>query len=460
MMRTGVLIPWSLSFLVVSGCAGGTAPELPDRILGHCTYTNRFSRAAECRDYHGAWSDEALREDCDSWSGEAVIGQACSVDPVLGHCILSSGGNFVRVSLPGDDAAQCGSTERGCELFGGGVFVPAPICGGAATEGGGSGLPIFQQPVRTCVDPKPGEPPGQSAGGKVCTWEMISGATEEGRSFSDYASCDRVRTQRPYYPVGPAENATRPDPRLLDPGYAAELRWVRQQIEATACVCCHSTRAPEGPSNWFVESEGNFINGFFPRGLAMGAGWIDTVGFGAYPKAQNNGFSRATPQDPTHTIFVTTDDERMRRFFERELAHRGFGREAFKNMKYGAGPLDDQRFYVPTACTNGEGVKEDGTVVWRGGKARYVYVLEATSANPTVPPNLDLPTGTRWRLDVPPEGSPLTTGAVRYGVVPPGATQRWPESGAPAGLMSGKQYLLYVTADVIQPVTRCLFTAP
>jgi hypothetical protein len=24
----------------------------------------------------------------------------------------------------------------------------------------------------------------------------------------------------------------------------------------------------------------------------------------------------------------------------------------------------------------------------------------------------------------------------------------------------GKQYYLYVTADVIQPVTRCLFTAP
>jgi hypothetical protein len=235
---------------------------------------------------------------------------------------------------------------------------------------------------------------------------------------------------------------------------------VRSQIEATACICCHSTRSPRGPSNWYVESPGNFINSFHPRGLAMGAGWINTVGFGAYPPEQNNGFSRATPERPHDSIFVTTDPARMARFFESELLHRGYKREDFANQTYGAGPLDTQRFFRPSACENGEGVAADGTITWRGGKARYVYVLEQEATSPTVPPNLDLPQGTLWRIDVPAEGTPVESGTVRYGTVPTGTSQRFPASGQPAALQSGKQYYLYVLADLIIPITRCLFTAP
>ena len=115
---------------------------------------------------------------------------------------------------------------------------------------------------------------------------------------------------------------------------------------------------------------------------------------------------------------------------------------------------------MSTACENGEGAGADGTLTWRGGKARYVYVLEAEATSPTVPPNLDLPEGTLWRIDVPETGTPVESGTVRYGTVPAGLSQRFPASGPPAALTSGKTYYLYVLADIIQPLTRCTFTAP
>ncbi len=100
-------------------------------------------------------------------------------------------------------------------------------------------------------------------------------------------------------------------------------------------------------------------------------------------------------------------------------------------------------------------------MVWKGGNARYVYVLDASAASPTVPPNLDLPEGTLWRIDVPSDGKPVLSGTVKFGEIPTGLTQKFPATGAaPGALQSGKQYYLYVLADLIQPVTRCLFTAP
>lgn len=456
----GAALSVAVVALLSSSCGKKDVPLIPEKIVGHCSYVNKFSKQPECRDYHGEWTDEQVAEDCADWNGELQLRIGCSVDPVLGYCIFEKDGLYIRAHLPGNDPGACSSTQRGCEFFGGGAFEPAPICGGIDLPDNGTGLPVFQPPERKCVDPLPGQAPGKSEGGKVCTWEMISGVTEEGRHFEDYASCDRVRTQRPYYPVPPADNATRADARMSDPAYVAEVDWVKSQIRSAACVCCHSTTAPQGPSNWYIESPGNFINSFWPRGLAMGAGWIDTVGFGAYPPEQNNGFSRSTPDNPGHTIFPTTDDARMRRFFEAELAARGKTRADFANQKYGAGPLDDQRFFRPKACERGEGVTADGTLIWKGGNARYIYLLEAAANTPTVPPNLDLPAGTLWRVDLPPEGKPLTSGSVKYGVVPETMKQKFPTSGSPAPLTSGKQYYLYVTADVIQPVTRCLFTAP
>jgi hypothetical protein len=456
---------WILTLFtfVGSSCGKKSAPVLPEKIAGHCTYVNKFSKKEECRDYVGEWSAEQAQVDCRDQNGAIVLDAACNIEVRLGACILTTDANaqrFQRITFPGDDATKCAGSERGCEFFGGGVFEAAPICGGATTPGGGSGLAVFQQPKLVCKAPLPGEAPGKSPNGQVCTWQMISGATEEGRKFQDYADCSAVRTQRPYYAAQTAQNAEKTDPRLTEPTYAKELAWVKSQVESAACTCCHSKAAPEGFSNWYVEQPGNFLNGFYDKGIAMGAGWIESGSFGAYPPSENNGFTRATPENPTHSIFPSTDNARMVKFFENEALLRGIKKETYAGT-YAAGPLDEQRFYVPKACGPGEGIEADGTLRWRLGGARYVYVLDANAKAPGVPPNLDFPTGTIWRMDVSETGTPVETGTVKFGVVNPGLTQRFPAGNtAPKILEKGKTYYLYVMADVAQPNTRCLATIP
>ena len=100
----------------------------------------------------------------------------------------------------------------------------------------------------------------------------------------------------------------------------------------------------------------------------------------------------------------------------------------------------------------------DGTITWAGGDARYVYVLEADANPPGVPPNLDLPEGTVWRLDVDWTADPVASG-LTYGDTLPDTWQRWPEDGSAPELMAGETYYLYVLADIYLPLTRCLFTA-
>ncbi|MCB9638399.1 MAG: hypothetical protein H6727_05745 [Myxococcales bacterium] len=433
--------------------------------MGHCIYKNAFAGFQECKEYLGDWTAEEASNDCKNNGSNIVVEKKCGILGAerYGDCIFivdKDKNKYARVELPGTNADKCASMQRGCEFFGGGSFVPTALCGGKTTTNNGT-LPTFQQPEYSCQAPKAGEPPGKGPDGKVCTWSAISGATEEGRKFEDYGNCDMVRTQRPYYPVPPNSTAKDEDPRMKDPEYVKESEWVKAQLRAAACVCCHSTLSPQGPSNWFLESGPNWVNSFGPRGLAMGAGWIDTVGFGAYPPEQNNGFTRATPDNPNHSAFPTTDDARMRRFFENELAYRGKKREDFKDEKYGAGPLDTQRFYVPTDCTADQVITADGTIKWVGGPARYIHVMEADSSSPGVPPNLDIPKGTLWRIDVDwKNGTPMESGSVKYGVTPEGTKQRYPEEGKPQALESGKKYYLYVQKDIANPITRCLVTAP
>lgn len=466
-MTRAPLLLLATAATVLGGCQcnGFDVPPLPEKVVGRCTYRNQFSQLEECKDYVGEWTEKEATDDCTANGSTVALGERCGIPEAekFGDCIFivdEAKQKFARVELPGAEASKCGSMERGCELFGGGSFQPTALCGGTDAVDTGSGLPVFQQPEYVCKDPLPGEPAGQGPNGQVCTWSAIAGATEPGRSFDAYGNCDMVRTQRPYYPVPAATTAADADPRLDDPAYAAENAWVKAQVEASACVCCHSTRAPKGTSNWYVESGPNWLNSFFPRGLAMGAGWIDTVGFGAFPPEENNGFSRATPEDPNHSAFPTTDDARMRRFFEGELAHRGLTRADFAGQTYGAGPLDAQRFYVPSACQLGERIEADGTIHWYGGQARYLLVMAATAASPGVPPNLDTPPETLWRIDVDwRAGTPIASGTVKYGVLPDGLAQRVPLMGAPAPLEKGKPYYLYVLQDVAIPITRCLVTA-
>ncbi|MFO0577083.1 MAG: hypothetical protein U1A78_24015 [Polyangia bacterium] len=334
--------------------------------------------------------------------------------------------------------------------------TPAATPDGGASDGGTGGpptsRPLFVFPSLSCRDPKPGEPPGKSAGGKVCTWQTVSAATEEGRHYEDYADCSISISQRGYYPVPPPAPPAS-DTRMSDPAYAAEAAWVRSQVEATACVCCHKASITKaGASIWDIEAKGNWLNTFTPYGLAFAGGFIDSSLLGAYPKEQNNGFSR------DHLGIPSTDPARMARFFENELRFRGKSPADFASE-----PPTPAYFYLldsykPAACKNGAGVKPDGTIVWNGPPSRYVQVLAAGSRNPGVPPNLDLPAGTLWRLDVPVTGAPVAPGTVRYGVLPAGTRQGFPSTGQPAALQPGVTYYLYVQADILGPVERCLFT--
>lgn len=441
------------------GCGrpAGDVPPIPTQVVGHCIYVNNFSRAEECREYRGTgWDATAATNDCSGRGSTVVLNQACSYPSIYGRCLLdSSTTRPVLIHFPGDNASRCGGGRTGCEFFGHGYFLPEPICGGDAANNGSTGLPVFQPPTLNCRDPLPGEPAGRSANGQVCTWNAISASTEEGRHFENYASCEQVRTQRPYYPRPPAQpRSTTPDARLQDPAYMAELTWVRGQISSSACVCCHSSAiAPMGPSNWYLEAPGNFMDSFFSSGLALGAGWVSSESFGAYPPEQSNGFSRTT------SGFPSTNPARMARFFAAELEHRGLTQADFQGATPFGGPIYEQLIYQPTECTGDSGVAADGTVRWSGGGARYVYVLRAGSRNPGVPPNLDLPDGTLWRVDVPYVGMPVASG-LRYGTVPSGMNQRFPATGTAQALTAGSRYYLYVMQDVGIPITRCLFTYP
>lgn len=438
-----------------SSPAAPSAPE--DVIFGHCIYTNPFSKQEECREFHGSgWTEAAVEDDCRSKSA-AVMPGACGYEETLGSCVLQGEPDkVVHIVMPGSDASLCSNQKLGCEVFAGGSFAAAGVCAESTgeTPSGSSSAP-FEPPVLVCKDPLPGEPVGQSEDGQVCTWQMISGSTEPGRRFVDYASCEPVYTQRPYYPVIPAGDFSKPDPRLNDPTYAAEVAWVREQVEASACTCCHQkSLTPAGAAIWDIEAEGNWVNTFSPYGLAFAGGFIDSSLLGAYPASENNGFSRDTTGIPT------TDPARMAAFFEKEIVHRGYSVEFFADWKPVPEVFYEQSIYNPSVCEGGDGVGADLTVRWAGGGARYIYVLEAGAANPGVPPNLDLPEGTLWRLDVPPDAEPLASGEVRFGEVPNGMKQGFPSAGAPAPLEPNKTYYLYAAADVMVPITRCLFTFP
>lgn len=461
---------WKFTILLaIAGC--GTATEEPagddtasEQVVqgmdavGHCLYTNTFSQAEECKEYVGAdWTAEDAAGDCAApmpgAQGTFVEGDACARDSFLGECFIDADMNSATTLVFfGEQGDDCSSLEFGCN-FAGGVFEPSPLCDGS---GGGAGVPstnVFVPFERICTAPLQGEPEGQSEGGDVCTWQAISGATEEGRRFDDYASCEVVQSQRPYWPASVDNDTTSDDPRLDDPEWVAEYEWVTAQVEASACVCCHTERlAPSGPSGWYLEADPIWTDTLDDDGMAMMAGWVDSTVFGAFPAEQNNGFTRDGVGVPTNDV------ARMVAYFEGELARRGLSEADFADTEPFGGPLFDQLVYEPEACGEGEGIDASGVMSWNGGPARYLYVMEAGSDAPGVPPNLDLPEGTLWRLDVSHTAEGVESG-LRYGDQPDDTWQVVPEVGAPPALVSGEAYYLYVLADVYQPITRCLFTA-
>ena len=434
------------------------APETTPSV-GRCDYTNPFSQNPECKAYTGTdWTAEAAATDCAANAGGPgtfVADGVCGFDAQLGTCTVGTGtGAEYVLYLSGDDASACAISTTACETFTAGTFEPQGVCADGEPVEPGPALGVFLQPDFVCSEPVEGEAAGAGPDGTVCTWTMISACTEPGRRYDDYGSCETVFTQRPYYGFNTDPEPVENDPRLEDEAFMAEVAWVKEEVEACACVCCHSQdSAPSGASGWNIEAGDIWTDSIPDSGVAMLAGLVGSAEFGAYAPEQNNGFDRYT------TGLPTTDVERMRAFFEAEYFRRGFTVEDAAEIPAFGGPLVTQAAYVPGDCRSDEGMNADGTLKWRTADARYVYVLEAGSKNPGVPPNLDTPEGTIWRLDVQATGTPIETG-LAYGAVPEGAVQRFPAEGAPAELVSGREYYIYTLLDIAVPLSRCIFTAP
>ena len=452
------LIALATALVFTAACTDTSNPSEPDPVLGHCIYINIFSNAEECKEYRGAgWSSESGLDDCNGQLESAFAAGSCPYEESLGYCLFDEGeDDMTHIVFPGDDVDDCASSEMGCELFGGGEFVPEARCepyvDDQDMDGIGSGGSVFQPGEFVCSEPAAGDSVGSADDGDVCTWSTIGGCTEEGKKFIDYAECTPVLTQRPYVPVPPSSFKTAEnDPLLADANFLGEVDWAKTQAESCGCVCCHTDSiAPQGASIWDTEAEGIWTDSFTDNGLAIMAGWIDSTPLGAHPAEDNNGFDR------TITGMPTTDVARMVAFFEGELGRRGRTQDEYSDATPTGGPLHTQRIFEPSACENGEGVDAAGKLTWSGGGARYVFVLEEGSDNPTAPPNLDLPEGTLWRLDVDYRDEPINDGFT-YGAVPAGSKQTFPIDGAPKALTPGQTYYVYVQRDVAIPITRCLF---
>lgn len=446
--------------------ADGTEPNKEPFIGWTCRYTNPFSQGEECKAYTGSgWDLAAAQADCAApvpgAEGTFAESDSCAAEAALGSCtVAGTEGKGYELVSAGSNPDDCSLAQLGCEIFAKGQFSPAYTCAGQT--GGGDGTDsedplegsVFVQAYVSCKDPLPGEPPGKGPNGQVCANVLVSGATEFGRRYQDYASCADVRTQRPYWAAKPNKVTAADDPRWQDSAYLAEVEWARQQLLSTACVCCHAKSvAPKGASNWDLEGEGIWLDHLRDGGLAMMAGLAKSDALGAYPADQNHGYDRTALGTPT------TDVERMRKLLLGEWARRGLTPDDAAKVPPFGGPLVVQQNFKPGACSKGEGVDASGKVTWQGGAARYVYVMQQDSQPPVVPPNLDEPAGTLWFVDVPTAAKPMASG-LQWGQLTEPMRQRLPKSGAPAALTSGQTYYLYVLADIGIPITRCLFTAP
>ena len=460
----------ALSLCIGTGCSsdGENSPssviEIPGEGPGfQCSFTNPFSQEPECKQYTGtAWTETTVIADCEAGQynrpGELSRGM-CTLTPTLGTCTIGEATEEgFALHLGGNNPDFCSTTARSCVSFLQGTFTSSTLCEEqyTPTEPIVSEPFVFEWPTQTCKSPVEGEASGQGPDGEVCTWNLISGCTEEGRSYYDYGSCDMVRTNRPYYPLPGQPMGSDNDPRLEDENYLRESAWVKSQVEACACICCHTEQAPMGPAKWATDAGALWTDTMSDTAISLFAGYVDSSALGAFNANDNNGFNRLESALPT------TDVSRMIGFFEAEFQRRTIDENFARSIRPIGGPLVEQMTHEPESCPEGVGITNDGLISWDSERtARYIYVLEYGSNSPGIPPNFDVPEGTLWRIDVPFDGTPVESSTVTFGTRPEDMTQRIPiDDAIPDALTSGQTYYLYVLEDVATPVVRCLFTQP
>jgi hypothetical protein len=148
--------------------------------------------------------------------------------------------------------------------------------------------------------PNDGEPTGVENG--TCA--------PEGAAFTDHFSCDGI--------AGPCPSTDERGARAQVPADATrqddpDLAWSAQQIRACSCSCCHNDDGLAAHVySW------NFAPAWTD---SLSTERLETLAAGDYDDedispSENNGFSRLISDIPS------TDGERMRAFFERELNRR------------------------------------------------------------------------------------------------------------------------------------------
>ena len=315
----------------------------------------------------------------------------------------------------------------------------------------------YTYPYQECFDlesdhevPEESVTLSESGQEQVCIWQNAQGCAPAGLPFDSYGSCEVAMTTSARFYKFPGYKTETPTDVLEDPEWMKEAEWMRSELRACGCICCHdSTQGYEqGFATAFdVGAQGVWTDTFTDFGLLTASGHIDTTLLGgSFDPATNHGFDR------NHTIFPTTDVPRMKAFFEGEIARRGLTEEQIQELidqvPYRFAGLYTNYTEETQPCGAGEGVAPDGTVHWAASSdARYVYVLEEGSANVADPPGLDNPEGMLWRLDVTYDGTPIPSGTLTYGVVPEDALQRRPEAGEAPALVEGTTYKLFVLRD-------------
>ena len=290
---------------------------------------------------------------------------------------------------------------------------------------------------------------------KLCIWHHPAACVPEGLSYADVWSCDTVRTLGPSWFIEPEQRFVTDEKLLRDEAFTTELAWVTSQVASSGCSCCHASEKSGYASYFDIDAPGNWTDTLTMTGIVMAAGLADEHKYLGYlPPEDNFGFDRET------TIFATTDIPRMRAFFQAEFDRRGGTADDIQTARDTFVQINGSLFEEPGDCGPGEGMNDDGKLVWKGGEVRQVYLQEVGSKNPGSPPNLDKPEGTVWALYANPDDVAYASGTIEPGIIPENGYQAVPEAAStPPQLEEGKQYRLFVTPDFLRSnQSNCIFT--
>ncbi len=290
---------------------------------------------------------------------------------------------------------------------------------------------------------------------QLCFWDAFSGNVPFGMQFTDLSTCEAAFSQGPPWFSPPARVHVSDDAVLDDAAWVEESTWVQEQVRTSGCSCCHASDAGSGFTSGFdFDAPGVWTDSMSNAQLSMAAGIFDEhTLFGHFEADVNQGFNRE------HTLFASTDPDRMAAFFTAEFERRSGDNS---DLEEAAGQFDalfGRLFLEPVECITPYEGMIDGKLLWNSGQVRQLYVLEVDAMTPGFPPNLDRPDGTVWALYVSPDAPPIDPGTLALGEVPEGTWQSFPADGTAPTFESGRTYRLYGTPDVMIPsALDCLTT--